>query len=146
MFTRNNKTLLNMCILLLRCTIGIILFISGAGKLFGWFGGFGMHTTIKYFSQSGFSVPLIYISCITECFGGLFLTFGLFTRLVSVAVIINMIVATITMLPHGFLGPNGASYPFIFFVIAIVILLSGPMDYSLDTLIFQHQKETILNN
>jgi uncharacterized membrane protein YphA (DoxX/SURF4 family) len=50
---------------------------------------------------------------------------------------INMLVATIVTLPGGFMGPTGAQTPFIFLVIDIAILLTGPMAFSLDTLIFR---------
>ncbi len=139
--TGENKTLQSSSLLLLRCTIGIILFIVGAGKVFGWFGGFGMEQTIKFFSQIGISVPLTYLSSYTEFLGGLLLAFGLFTRPVAFAVVINMTVATIITLPGGFLGPNGAVLPFIFLVISIAILLTGPYDYSVDALIINNKKQ-----
>lgn len=139
--TVNNYALLSTSVLLLRCTIGIILFVAGAGKVFGWFGGFGMEQTIKFFSQIGISVPLTYLSSYTEFLGGLLLAFGLFTRPVAFAVVINMLVATIVTLPNGFIAKNGASYPFIFLVISVVILLTGPMAYSVDALIIKTKKQ-----
>ena len=36
LLTETNVMLLNVCILLLRCTVGIILFGVGSGKVFGW--------------------------------------------------------------------------------------------------------------
>ena len=42
--------------------------------------------------------------------------------------------------PNGFLGPSGASYPFAFLIISIVILLSGPMILSVDNLIFKQDR------
>lgn len=91
LFTENNTSILNICLLLLRCTIGIILFVVGAGKVLGWFGGFGMEQTIKFFAQIGISVPLTYLSSYTEFIGGLLLTVGLFTRPAAFAVTINML-------------------------------------------------------
>ena len=46
-----NPNLLSLCILLLRCTIGSLLFIAGSGKLLGWFGGYGMEATLQGFSK-----------------------------------------------------------------------------------------------
>jgi len=113
----------------------------GAGKVFGWFSGFGMETTIKFYVQMGISVPLAYTSCYTEFIGGLLLAVGFLTRPSALAVAINMVVATILTLPSGFLGSSGgASYPFTFAIIAISILLSGPLKYSLDNLLFLHKK------
>lgn len=58
-----------------------------------------------------------------------------------VAVIINMYVATTVMFPKGFLGPCGASYPFMFLIIALVILLTVPMEISIDYLIIKKEKQ-----
>lgn len=131
-----NPNLLSLSVLLLRCTIGILLFIAGSGKLFGWFGGYGMEATLQGFSKIGISMPLTYLSTYTEFLGGLLLIIGLLTRPVAFAVMINMLVATLVTLPHGFMGPTGAQTPFLFLVIDIVILLIGPMAYSVDRIIF----------
>lgn len=131
-----NPNLLSLSVLILRCTIGILLFIAGSGKLFGWFGGYGMEATLQGFSKIGISMPLTYLSTYTEFLGGLLLIIGLLTRPVAFAVMINMLVATLVTLPHGFMGPTGAQTPFLFLVIDIVILLAGPMAYSVDRIIF----------
>lgn len=62
---------------------------------------------------------------------GNLLIIGLFTRPVAFAVMINMLVATIVMFPKGFIF-GGADFPFTLLIIAIIIMLSGPMNYSLD--------------
>lgn len=128
-------TTLSSSLLLLRATIGILLFVAGSGKVLGWFGGFGMDKTILMFSKTGIPVPLIYISCFTEFIGGLFLAAGFLTRPVSVAVVINMGVATILTIPAGFFVPNGAVLPLTFLACAVAILLAGPMNYSIDHLL-----------
>lgn len=131
-----DKNLLNTGILLLRCTVGIIIFMVGSGKVAGWFGGFGLHTSIQFYIKMGIAVPLAYASIFTEFIGGFLLTAGLFTRPAAFAVTINMAVATLIMLPKGFVS-GGASYPFSLFIIAMAIMLTGPMDFSLDALIFK---------
>jgi len=136
LFTETSSDLLSISVLLLRSALGVILFVVGAGKVLGWFGGFGMEATIGFYAQSGISLPLTYMSCYTEFIGGLLIAAGFLTRPAAFAVSINMIVATIITLPTGFFGSGGgASYPFIFAVIAIVILFTGPMAYSVDSLI-----------
>jgi len=96
-----------------------------------------MEATIQGFSKIGISIPLTYLSTFTEFTGGLLLIIGLLTRPAAFAVMINMLVATLVTLPHGFMGPTGAQTPFIFLVIDIVILLAGPMVYSIDMFIFR---------
>jgi putative oxidoreductase len=133
----SNPTLINISVLLLRCTVGILLFVAGSGKILGWFGGYGMEATLQGYAKMGFSSILAYASMFTEFIGGLLLVLGLLTRPAAFAVMINMLVATIVTLPGGFMGPTGAQTPFIFMMIDISILLSGPMAYSLDTVIFR---------
>jgi len=136
-FKDTNPTLVSIGLLLLRCTLGILLFIAGSGKLFGWFSGYGMKATIEGFGKIGISMPLIYLSTYTELIGGLLITIGLLTRPAAFAVMINMLVATLVTLPNGFMGPTGAQTPFIFLIIDIVILLCGPMTFSMDALFFK---------
>ena len=128
--------MLSSGILIIRLTIGILLFAAGSGKVMGWFGGYGVEKTLQGFSQMGFSAFLAYLSMYTEFIGGLLLIFGLFTRFAAFAVTINMVVATIVSLPRGFLGPTGAQTAFVFLMMALVILLSGPLTFSLDHIIF----------
>lgn len=130
-----NNELLSTGVLLLRCIAGIILFVVGSGKVFGWFGGFGMDVTLQFYLKSGIAYPFAYMSIYTEFIGGILFTIGLLTRLSAIAILINMLVATIIMLPNGFLGPSGASYPFTFFVIVLTVLLTGPLSLSIDSFI-----------
>ena len=133
LLTGTNNKLLGISILLLRCTIGGILFVVGAGKVFGWFGGMGLEVTIQMFvTKAGIPAPLAYLSCFTEFVGGLLLILGLLTRPAAFAVTINMLVATRVTMPRGFLA--FASYPFTLMIIAIVIMLAGPLFYSVDYL------------
>jgi len=133
----NNNKLLSICIFLLRCTVGVILFVIGAGKVMGWFGGQGIEVTIQNFvTKAGIAAPLAYLSCYTEFIGGFLLILGLFTRPTAFAIMINMLVATIEMLPTGFFT-GGAAYPFSLMISAIIILLAGPMTYSVDYLLLK---------
>ena len=131
LLTGTNATLLDISLLLLRLAVGIILFAAGAGKVFGWFGGQGIDATIDIFvTKMGIHPVLAYLSCYTEFIGGFLLIIGFFTRPAAFAITINMLVATFVTLPNGFLV--GASYPFSMMVSSLVILLAGPMAYSLD--------------
>lgn len=141
LLTCTNATLLNISLLLLRLAVGIILFVAGAGKVLGWFGGMGMEATINIFvSQMGIHPVLAYLSCYTEFIGGFLLIVGLLTRPAAFAITINMLVATIVTLPSGFMA--GASYPFSMMVSSLVILLAGPMGYSLDALLLSGRKKS----
>ena len=141
LLTETNTRVLSICLLLLRCTLGFILFVVGAGKVFGWFGGQGIELTIQNFVNMGITAPLAYLSCYTELIGGFLLIVGFLTRPAAFAVMINMLVATIVMLPRGFFA-GGASYPFSLMISAIIIQLAGPMAYSVDSMLVD-SSETI---
>ena len=131
---KTNTALLSISVLLLRIVLGGILFIAGAGKVFGWFGGMGLEATLEAFTQMGFSAPLAHLSNYTELIGGLLIAIGLFTRPAALAIAINMLVATIVSLPQGFM--MGASYPFSLFMVSLALLIAGPMSISADALLF----------
>lgn len=132
---RTRPSLISFAILLARLSIGTLLFVAGGGKVFGWF-GYGLHESVEGYAKSGFTALWAYLSIFTEFIGGLLLVIGLLTRPAAFAIMINMTVATIVLLPAGILGPGGAHIPYLYLVIDIIILLIGPMDYSLDRLIF----------
>ena len=136
LLTGTHARLLDLSLLLLRLTVGIILFLVGAGKVLGWFGGQGLSPTILGYNKMGFVTPLAYLSSFTELFGGLLLIAGLMTRPAAFAVMINMFVATRVMLPHGFIF-GMAAYPFSLMISAILILLAGPMAFSVDALLLR---------
>jgi putative oxidoreductase len=141
--TVTNEKITSLAILLLRCAVGIIFFMGGAGKMLGWFGGIGPEVTTQYFSVMGFSKFLAYLSSYTEFIGGFLLIIGLLTRPAAFALLINMIVAFIVSLPHGFLTPMGASTPFAFMICVLVILLTGPMLFSIDWLVFSGKQSRL---
>ena len=119
---KTNSALLSVSVLLLRIALGGILFLAGAGKALGWFGGVGMEFTLDGFSQMGMGAPLAYLSTYAEFIGGF------------LVVTVNMLVATIVSLPQGFMV--GASYPFSLFMVSLAVLIAGPMYFSVDALLF----------
>ena len=140
LLTCTNSALLNTSLLLLRLAVGGLLFVAGSGKALGWFGGLGIDATIDIFvNKMGIHPILAYLSCYTEFIGGFLLIVGLLTRPAAIAITINMLVATLVTLPNGFM--TGASYPFSVMVSSLVILLAGPMGYSLDSLLLSVGKK-----
>src|SRR5678815_2173387 len=86
-----NQRALDVAILLLRLMSGLILFVAGAGKILGWFGGFGMTTTLELFKTNmHLSAFWAYLSSYTEFIGGFLIVIGLLTRFASIALLINM--------------------------------------------------------
>src|SRR5436189_704121 len=102
---------------------GVILFVAGAGKVAGWFGGFGMNLTVQMFqSNMGINSYWAYISSYTEFIGGFLLMLGALTRPAAFLLFINMLVAVILVgMKKFFMG--GAAYPCLLMVISFVIVL-----------------------
>ena len=138
LLTATNAKLLSIGNLLLRLTLGVIFFGVGASKVFGWFGGFGLDTILQFYSKMGIPVFWSYCSIFAEFIGGFLLFIGLFTRPVAFVLMINMIVATILTLPSGFFVGR-ASYPFSIMMCTIVLLFTGPMAISLDSIILSRE-------
>jgi putative oxidoreductase len=141
----STKTL-SLAILLLRIMAGLILFVAGAGKVLGWFGGFGINATLEMF-KTGMQLSAFwtYLSCYTEFIGGLLIMIGFLTRPAAIALFINMLVATyLAGFKNFFMG--GAAYPCLLMVIFLVIILSGPMTCSIDAVLAQKQKSGKINS
>jgi putative oxidoreductase len=140
--TYSNKNLLNTGILILRIAAGFIIFAHGSGKVFGWFGGQGLEPTIQGFVNF-MHIPawLAYISTFTEFIGGILIIFGLLTRPAALALVINMAVASNVLLHKNFVG--GADFPLTLLFAFFAILITGPMNFSLDYLICGKSKSEI---
>ena len=90
-------------VVILRLVLGGIFFKAGAGKLFGWFGGFGIEGVTMFFEKLGIPYPhyQAYLVGSVEFLGGLALILGLFTRLAVIPLAITMIVAILTAHKDG---------------------------------------------
>jgi putative oxidoreductase len=124
-------------LLFVRLYWGWQLIQSGWGKLHH------LSTVTDFFTSLGLPLPAqtaVFISCL-EFFGGIFLAAGLLSRLTSLALTINLIVAYIIAdreaLFSIFSDPDKfyAAAPYTFLVASLIILLFGPGKLSLDTLL-----------
>jgi putative oxidoreductase len=124
-------------LLFVRLYWGWQLIQSGWGKLHH------LSTVTDFFTSLGLPQPAqtaVFISCL-EFFGGIFLAVGLLSRLTSLVLTINMIMAYITAdreaLFSIFSDPDKfyAAAPYTFLVASLIILLFGPGKLSLDALL-----------
>ena len=125
---------------LLRVVLGVIFTYHGYGKLLvkG-----GLPATSQFFAVVG--IPMANYAAVLvaflEFFGGLLLILGLFSRLVSVALIIEMLVAFYKVhLNQGFfISPQAYGYEFILLILAVlvVILVNGAGEISLGKKLFK---------
>ncbi|MEA3417798.1 MAG: DoxX family protein [Campylobacterota bacterium] len=93
-----------------------------------------------WFGSIGIPLPALnaYMAATTEIVGVILLTLGLFTRLISLPLIVVMIVAIVTVhLPNGFsAGDNGYEIPLYYMLFLGIFASFGAGKFSLDHLIF----------
>lgn len=91
-----------------------------------------------WFGSMGLPLPTLqaYLAASTEAAGVLLLTLGLFTRLISIPLMVVMVVAiTLVHLPNGFSsGNNGFEIPLYYFIMLFVLFTHGAGQFSLDAL------------
>jgi putative oxidoreductase len=124
----------------LRVVLGVVFFAHGAQKMLGWFGGYGFHGTMGFFTHMGMPAPVALLIICTEFFGGLGLLVGLLTRIAALGVF-GLMVGAIFMvhLQNGFFmnwmgTQKGEGFEFHLLVLAIAaaLLLRGAGAFSLD--------------
>lgn len=133
-FTKLSTYLSSFGLLAARLTIAYGFYEPAKNKwadmdaIAGWFGSMGIP----------FPTLNAYLAGSTEALGVLLLTLGLFTRVISIPLMIVMIVAITTVhLPNGFAaGDNGFEIPFYYMIFLLVFLSHGAGKFSLDRLLF----------
>ena len=135
----------NWAALIIRLTIGIVLFPHGAQKLFGWFGGYGFTGTMGYFTGM-VHLPWIigFLVIIIESIGCFALIAGFATRLFSLALlgefigIIFMIHIKIGYFMNWTGVPNageGIEYHLLVVGLCLAALIAGGGKWSVDSLL-----------
>lgn len=99
-----------------------------------------INSVAEWFGSMGIPFPTLnaYMAASTEVLGVVLLTLGLFTRAISIPLIVIMIVAIVTVhLPHGFsAGENGFEIPLYYMLFLFLFFTSGAGKFSLDRIIF----------
>jgi putative oxidoreductase len=98
----------------------------------------------EWFGSMGIPFPTLnaYMAASTEITGVVLLTLGLFTRLISIPLIVVMVVAIVTVhLPHGFsAGDNGFEIPLYYMLFLALFASLGAGKLSLDYLLFGEEQ------
>jgi len=124
-----------------RLALGVTFFAHGAQKMLGWFGGYGFHGTMGFFTQQmGIPAPLAFLAICAEFFGGLGLIVGLLARIAALGIIVNMLVAVAKVhSANGFFmnwtgqqKGEGFEYHVLAIALLIVVLVRGSGALSLD--------------
>ncbi len=132
--------------LILRLTLGLVMFPHGAQKMLGWFGGHGFAGTMGFFTGT-MHLPWIiaFLVIMGEFFGSLALIVGFLTRFVAASFVVIMVGAIVTShLPHGFFmnwfgRQQGEGYEYHLLVIGIsaALFLTGAGKWSADRLVVE---------
>jgi putative oxidoreductase len=130
--------------LVLRLTLGLVMFPHGAQKLLGWYGGFGFSGTMGFFTETMHLPWLIaFLVIIGESFGSVALLLGLLTRFTAASLAVIMLGAvTMVHLPHGFFmnwfgkqAGEGYEYHLLVIGISLALLVTGAGKWSVDKVI-----------
>ena len=127
--------------LILRLTLGLVMFPHGAQKLLGVYGGFGFSGTMGFFTET-MHLPWVvaFLVIVGESFGSLALLAGLLTRFTAASLGVIMAGAIVTThLPHGFFmnwfgkqQGEGFEYHLLVIGIAAALLVTGGGRWSAD--------------
>lgn len=134
----------NVSALILRLTLGVVMWPHGAQKVLGWFGGNGFSGTYHYFvDMLGIWAPLTILAILTEFITPLLIVVGLLTRLSAFAIMVMMLVAMRYNVANGFFmnwtgkqAGEGIEYQILYCGAALALVFLGAGKYSLDNNIF----------
>jgi len=131
-----NPQMLGIGLLIGRVVLGLLMAAHGAQKLFGWFGGYGLHGTAQWMDSIGLSpgTALALLAGGAEFLGGLSLLLGLLVRPASVALAFTMLVAIFSVhFSKGlFLSNGGYEYGLALLATTIALFISGGGRFSID--------------
>lgn len=126
--------------LILRLTLGIVMFPHGAQKLLGWFGGGGFSATMQGMTGMGLPSVIVFLVIVAEFFGSLGLITGFLTRFSAFGIAIVMLGAVATV--HAKVGffmnwmgqqqGEGFEYHLLVLGIALALMIRGGGAYSVD--------------
>lgn len=135
--------------LIIRITLGAVMFPHGAQKLLGWFGGYGFSGTMGFFTeQLGVPVFLAFLVILAESLGSLALIAGFLTRLSAFGIGASMIGAILMvhagngffMNWYGMQEGEGYEYHLLVIGMALALIIRGAGRLAVDTLIAKQIK------
>ena len=137
LFATSNDPLLA----LLRLVLGVIFFLHGTQVTLGWFGGYGFHGTMQFFTHTmGIPAVFAFLAIMAQFLGGLGLIAGFLSRIAAFGIAADMVVAVIKvhfavgffMNWYGTQKGEGYEYHLLVIAMAIMIMVRGAGAFSID--------------
>src|SRR5438270_696840 len=135
---------------ILRLILGIVFFAHGAQKVLGWFGGYGFHGTMGFFTGT-LHIPAFFafLAIAAEFAGAIGLVLGLFTRVAAFGIGVTMAVAvTMGHWQNGFFmnwygnqKGEGFEYHLLVIGLALFLVIRGGGKWALDSLLGRNTAE-----
>jgi putative oxidoreductase len=141
MFRKLLSTSNDPSLTLLRLVAGVVFFAHGAQKMLGWFGGYGFHGTMGFFThEMHLPAVLAFLAICAEFLGGLGLIVGFLSRIAAFGILCNM-VSAVFLIHHnyGFFmnwggdqKGEGFEYHLLAIAVLLAIIIKGAGAYSVD--------------
>lgn len=125
-------------LLLLRISLAALMFGHAAQKLFGWFRGNGITKHGAIFESIGLKPGklMVVFAGLTELAGLALVASGFLTTLGATMLLATMLVAAASLFHNGIWAHlGGYEVALTYGLIAIVIMVSGPGAYSIDSIL-----------
>jgi len=130
-----------------RIVLGVIFFGHGAQKMLGWYGGQGLASSMRAFTEH-LHLPstLAFLVIAGEFLGGIGLIVGLFSRIAALIIALTMVgaIATVHFRFGLFLDwfgsrkGHGIEYHLLVIALALVVVVKGAGAFSLDGFVHEH--------
>jgi putative oxidoreductase len=134
--TRPADQAVDLGLVVARAGLAWIFFYYGAEKLFGWFNGGGVHEFTLFFANTAGLKPgglFAVLGGLLEFGGAIAIAVGLGTRLIGLALAIDMVMAMVTVTwSTGLEGSPGYGLNIALCALALIVALLGAGRYSLD--------------
>jgi putative oxidoreductase len=127
---------MELALLVLRLTVGLLLVGHGVQKLFGWCGGCGLRATASWLATMGFRPAIAWavLAGVLEFGGGLLFALGLFSPLGGLMIAASMLTAIAKVhWPKVWAATGGFELPLVNLAVVVAVgLAGGPGALALD--------------
>jgi putative oxidoreductase len=129
-------------LIVVRTVLAWIFIYHGARRLFGWFGGPGIHQSANYFANTAHLHPgelFAVLGGLIEFGGGIAIALGFLSRLAGAGIFVDMMMAIVTVTWANGInatgGKSGYELNLALGVLALVIAVFGAGRFSVDALL-----------